>query len=57
MRHLRVISKRPAKAQFEEALNIIGLATAILSLFRAVADTFGLTIPQKNNDDTQETED
>jgi len=53
MRHLRQISVAPAPAQVNVnyLLNAIGLFTAFLSLLNLFADTFGVTLPQKNNPD------
>jgi hypothetical protein len=61
MKHMRTLTRRPAPAQFEPVLQIIGIIQAILSipitLFSAgqlgtmwyvqLSDVFGFTIPQK----------
>jgi hypothetical protein len=51
MRHVRPVScQRPAFAQFEPVIQLIGVANAILGLFNDFLDLlrrFGYTIPQK----------
>jgi len=47
MRHIRSISwQRPAKAQFESILQLVGLVNTLLSLYVNVANTFGIPVPQ-----------
>jgi len=47
MHHIRAISRRPAKAQFEPLLQLVGLASALLGLLQQAAALFGFNIPQK----------
>ena len=43
MKHLRHISRRrPAKAQFESFLQLVGLLSSILMLYNQIVDTFDL---------------
>jgi len=53
--HLRPLSRPlPAPARsVQEYISYISLATSILYLIRSIADTFGLQIPQKINDDSE----
>lgn len=53
MRHVRVMTK-PAKAfDIDDALEYIGFFTAALYLYTTIANTFGIEIPQKVNDDSE----
>lgn len=53
MRHLRVMTQ-PAKAfNVDTAAKYVGFFTAALYFFTTFADTFGIQIPQKVNDDSQ----
>jgi hypothetical protein len=48
MRHLKAISQNsPARAQFESALQLVGLLQSMLALFVNVANTFWIQIPHK----------
>lgn len=53
MRHVKQISRGPAPAQlnYNYILNAIGLISAFLAVLNTFADTFGISIPQKNNPD------
>lgn len=49
MKHAHPVTKRrPLPAQFEPLLQIVGLASAVLSLIENVARVFGLDLPQKS---------
>jgi hypothetical protein len=48
MRHIRTLSSnRPAPAQFESVLQLVGLFNAILALYTNISQVFGLPVPQK----------
>ena len=47
MKHILVISRRPAPAQFESVLQLISVINATLELLNRLADTFGFALPNK----------
>lgn len=52
MKHLRGISRRrPREAQLESLLQLVGLLNSVLSFYVSLANTFGLSIPQKNEEE------
>lgn len=58
MRHVKQISRCPApgNVDYNYILNAIGLVSAFLAVLNTFADTFGITIPQKNNPDPMDEE-
>lgn len=49
MRHVIPLTqvRAPEQAQFESILQLVGLLQSLLSLFTNIANTFGISIPQK----------
>jgi len=48
MTHVNLVSRqRPGKAQFEPALQLVGLLSAVLGLFSQFASLFGVNLSNK----------
>ncbi len=47
MKHISLISRRPAPAQFEAISQLIFVLSAALGLLNQFADTFGIALPNK----------
>lgn len=53
MRHLRIVSRRPAPAQFEPVLQFIGVLQSALGFINSLINTlgqFGIEPPQKGGE-------
>ena len=47
MRHIKVLSRRPAEAQFEPMLQFVGLIAAIIGLIENINRAFNTNFLQK----------
>lgn len=54
MRHVRVMTKPARAVDVDDLSKWVGFLTAALYFFTTLADTFGVQIPQKVNDDTEQ---
>lgn len=49
MKHIRVMSRRPAPAQFESILQLIGVINGLLDLLNRLSETFGANFLNKQD--------
>ncbi len=54
MRHVRVMTKPAPAIDADDISKWVGAFTAVLYLVTSFADAFGIQLPQKVNDDTEQ---